>query len=133
MPVTRIAYREFGRDPDLSFDRYRAIPGKEILGEVATRRAIDDLLETQAALATDRTWCQPSPVVSPDRVRAMAAQGELTPQKRAEYRSALQRPREIEGRHREPKSDGEQELHRMARWIIDQWRGVDNRLDDPGR
>ena len=51
----------------------------------------------------------------------MAAQGKLTPQKRGEYRAALDRFREIEDHHREPKSDGERELHRIARWVLDRW------------
>src|SRR5262245_32851419 len=32
-----------------------------------------------------RTWCQPSPLVSPDRVRAMKDRGELTAVRQAEY------------------------------------------------
>ena len=52
----------------------------------------------------------------------MKAQGNLTPPKRAEYRAALDRLRRIEGRHREPKSEGERELGRIARWVIDRWQ-----------
>ncbi len=133
MRVNRIAYREFSRDPNLTFERYRTILGKEVFGEAATERAVDDLLELQAAFVTERTWCQPSPLVSPDRVRAMESQGKLTPQKRADYRAALGRLRDIEQRHREPRSDGERELHRIARWVIDRWRAEGKRIDDPGR
>jgi hypothetical protein len=133
MRVNRIAYREFSRDPGLSFEEYRAILGKDVFGEAATEQAVDDLLEVQAVFATERTWCQPSPVVSPDRVRAMEAQGKLTPHQRAEYRVALDRLRRIEGRHREPKSDGERELHRIARWVIDRWRSEGKLLGEPGR
>jgi hypothetical protein len=133
MRVNRIAYREFSRAPDLSFERYKAILGKEVLGEVATEQSVDDLLELQAVFAMERTWCQPSPVVSPDRVRAMESQGKLTPPKRAEYRAALGRLRDIERRHRELKSDGERELHRIAGWVIDQWRADGKLLEDPGR
>ena len=133
MRVNRIAYREFSRNPTLPFERYKTILGKEVFGEAATEQAVDDLLDIQAVFATERTWCQPSPVASPDRVRAMEAQGKLTPQKRAEYRAALDRLRRIEGRHREPKSDGERELLRIARWVIDQWRANGKLLDDPGR
>jgi hypothetical protein len=133
MRVNRIAYREFSRDPDLPFERYKTILGREVFGEAATGPAVDELLELQATFATERTWCQPSPVVSPDRVRAMAAQGKLTPQKRVEYRAALERLRRIEGRHQEPKSDGERELHRIARWVIDRWQVDGKLLEDPGR
>jgi hypothetical protein len=128
MRVNRIAYREFSRDPDLPFDRYKEILGKEVFGEAVTEQAVDDLLELQAVFATERTWCQPSPLVSPDRVRAMKSQGRLTPQKRAEYRAALDGLRRIEGRHREPRSDGEKELHRIARWVLERWGEEDRKL-----
>ncbi len=122
MRVNRIAYREFSRDPDLAFERYRSILGNEVFGTTATKQAVDDLLEVQATFADGRTWCQPSPLVCPDRVRAMASQGKLTPEKRAEYRAGLERIRQIEARHRNPKSDGEKELHRIAQWVVEQWR-----------
>ncbi len=133
MRVNRIAYREFSRDPDLSFERFRSILGKEVFGISSTEQAVDDLFEIQAAFAAERTWCQPSPLVSPDRVRAMAAQGKLTPKKRAEYRAGLERIRQIEARHRDPKSDGEKELHRIARWVVDQWRADGRLLDEAPR
>ena len=71
-------------------------PGPGGLRRGSTPQAVDDLLELQAVFATERTWCQPSPLVSPERVRAMKDRGELTPEKRAEYRAALDRLRAIE-------------------------------------
>jgi hypothetical protein len=133
MRVNRIAYREFSRDPDLPFDRYRAILGRDVFGEGVTEQAVEDLLELQAVFATERTWCQPSPLVSPERVRAMQAQGKLTPQKRAEYRATLGRLRRIEGRHREPKSEGEKGLHRIARWVMEHWDEEDRMLLEADR
>jgi hypothetical protein len=129
--VNRIAYREFSHDPDLPFDRYKEVLGKAVLGKAATPEAVDDVLAIQAVFATERTWCQPSPLVSPDRVRAMSRRGELTPEKRAEYRRALDRVREIERRHRGPNSEGEKELHRIARWVLDRWAGEDGKLLAP--
>jgi hypothetical protein len=132
MKANRIAYREFSRNPDLSLGAYKAILGRELFGAASTPQAVDDALELQAALNSERTWCQPSPLVSPERVRAMASQGKLTPPKRAEYRAALDRLRAIETRHRDPKSDGERELRRIARWVLDRWEGGGDRLLDPG-
>jgi hypothetical protein len=126
MRVNRIAYREFSRNPDLPLERYREILRREVLGESATMQDVNDLLDLQSVFATERTWCQPSPVVSPERVRAMKAQTTLTVQKRTDYRTALDQLRGIEQRHRQPKSGGEMELHRIARWVIDQWK--DERL-----
>lgn len=79
------AYREFSRNPDLTFDQYKERLGREVFGDAASPQDVDDLLALQAIFATERTWCQPAPVVCPERVRAMKAQGTLTPKKRDEY------------------------------------------------
>jgi hypothetical protein len=121
MRAQRVAYREFSRDPDLGFEAYKDILGRDLFGAASDPQAVDDVLGLQAAFNSGRTWCQPSPLTSPERVRAMSTQGVLTPQKKAEYRAALDRLRAIEVRHREPKSDGERELHRIARWVLDRW------------
>src|SRR5262249_33797697 len=100
---------------------FKEILGREVFGPAATAQAVDDLLELQAVFAMERTWCRPSPLVCPDRVRAMSDQKALTPAKRAEHRAALDRLESIEGRHRTPRSEGEKELHRIARWVLEQW------------
>jgi hypothetical protein len=130
MKVNRIAYREFSRNPDLPFERFKEVLGREVLGEATSPQAVDDLLELQAVFARERTWCQPSPLACPERVRAMAAQGNLTPQKRLGYQGALERLRVIDQRHREAKSNGQQELHRITRWVLDRWEGENRRLLD---
>jgi hypothetical protein len=129
--VNRVAYREFSRNPDLPFDRYKEILGREVFGASANPQAVEDVLELQAAFNFDRTWCQPSPLASPERVREMKDRGDLTPKKRADYRAALERVRGIEQRHREPRSNGERELHRVAEWVVDRWQGEDRLLIDP--
>jgi hypothetical protein len=58
------------------------------------------------------------------------SQGKLTPQKRAEYQAALEWFRVIDQRHREAKSNGQKELHRIARWVLDQWEGENRKLLD---
>jgi len=132
MRVNRIAYREFSRNPDLSFGRYKEILGRELFGAAWTPEAVDDALALQAALNFERTWCQPSPLTSPARVRAMKSRGELTPKKRAEYQAVLGRVRAIEQRRRGATSLGLIELHRIARWVVDQWRGEDRLILEPG-
>lgn len=131
--VQRIAFREFCRDPELPFGRYKEILGREAFGDAATPQAVDDLLEIQAIFANGRTWCRPAPATSPERVRAMAAKGGLSSQQRDEYRNALGRVAEIAARHAEPKSDGERELRRIARWVLDQWEGEGRALLEPAR
>jgi hypothetical protein len=58
----------------------------------------------------------------------MVAQGALRPEQRAEYWTALDRLRAVEGRHREPKSDGQRELHRITHWVLDQWGDEQEKL-----
>ena len=131
MRVNRIAYREFSRDPDLPFERYKDILGREVFGEASTPQAVDDLLTLQAVFATERTWCQPSPLVCLERVRAMKNRGELTTVKRDEYRKALDGLREVEQRRQPSKSNGEKELCRIARWVLDEWEGENDTLLAP--
>lgn len=133
MRVQRIAYREFSRDPDLPFGEYKEVLRREVFGPNAEPQAVEDLLTLQAVFASERTWCQPSPLVCPERVRAMKDRGELTPAKRDEYRRALDRLREVERRHREPSSVGEIGLHRIAEWVVEQWQREDKLLLEPGR
>jgi hypothetical protein len=131
--INRIAFREFSRNPDLPFEDFEEILGREVLGAASTARAIDDLLGLQAVFNSDRTWCQPSPPTCPQRVRAMAGRGELTPPERAEYRAALDRLQDVESRHRGPRSDGERELRRIARWVLDRWGEGERALLEPAR
>ncbi|WP_165249429.1 hypothetical protein [Paludisphaera soli] len=131
--VNRVAYREFARDPDLDFEAYRTILGREAFGPESTPQDVDDLLELQAFLNAERTWCQPAPLACPDRVRATAGRGELTPARRAEYRAALDRVAALESRHRGERVDGRREIARIARWILDRWGEGERKLLESAR
>jgi hypothetical protein len=131
--VNRIAYREFSRDPTLPVERFREILGREVFGAASSPRAVEDLLEVQAVFNAGRTWCQPSPVTCPGRVREMASRGELTARERGEIRAALDRVSAIASRHREPRTNGERELLRIARWVVDRWDDADRRLLEADR
>jgi hypothetical protein len=128
--VSRVAYREYTRDPDLSDADFRAALGRELFGASATPEAVADALELQRVFATERTWCQPAPAVSPVRVEALKAAGRLTERKRAEYRAAADRVREIEHRYR-GRGEAFAELHRVAKWVTDQWAGNPGKLLAP--
>ena len=41
MRVNRIAYREFSRDPDLPFERYKEILGREVFGDGVDPQAVE--------------------------------------------------------------------------------------------
>jgi hypothetical protein len=129
--VNRIAYREFTRNPDLKFEQFKETLGREVFGNASTPQLVEDLLGLQAMFATERTWCQPSPLVSPDRVRAMKAQGALTPAKQTEYRASLSKLRAIADRHQEARTAGERQLARIAQWVLSQWEGNNRAILEP--
>ena len=78
MRVNRIAYREFSQRPRPAV---RSLTRRSWAGRSSEswppRKRSRTCWRLQAVFAIDRTWCQPSPVVSPDRVRAMASRGEV--------------------------------------------------------
>lgn len=121
MRVNRIAYREFSGDPDLDFERFKETLKQEVFGSAAAPQLVEDLLELQAVFAMERSWCQPSPVVCPERVRAMKAQGTLTSEKQDAYRVTLAKLRAIQDRHRAPTSEGESQLLQIVQWVLSQW------------
>jgi len=128
--VNRLAYREYTRNPDLSEDDFRTFLGRELFGEAASRQAVEDALALQRLLAEERTWCQPAPLASPERVRAVRAAGQLTPERRERYRRTLDQVRAIEERHRRgPRAF--QELRALSRWILRQWEGESGKLLAP--
>lgn len=128
--VNRVAFREYTRDPDLAEADFRISLGKELFGDAATVQAVDDALFLQKLFAADRLWVQPAPAVSPDRVRNMSLAGQLSERQRAEYREALMRVRAIESRTQDA-GDAFAELHRVARWVSEQWTGEAERMLAP--
>jgi hypothetical protein len=128
--VNRVAFREFARDPDLPDADFRVVLGKELFGSAATPGAVEDALALQGVLAAGRTWSQAAPLTDPDRVRAMAATGQLSAAKRAEYRATLDRVRGIAERYRG--TDGPvADLHRVAAWVAGRWAGEAGTLLGP--
>jgi hypothetical protein len=126
--VNRIAYREFSRDPDLPMDEFKRRLGDSIFGQQSEPQAVKDLLQLQSYLAHARTWCQASPRVNPERVRAMKERGELKPEKAADLRAALEKIRGISERHRASTNPGTRQMHRIARWVLNQWTGKNAEL-----
>jgi hypothetical protein len=89
---------------------------------------VKDLLQLQRFLAHARTWCQASPLVDPERVRAMKERGELKPERAADLRASLEKIRGISERHRNSTNAGTSQMHRIARWVLDQWTGKNAEL-----
>jgi hypothetical protein len=127
--VNRIAYREFSKDPSLSEDEFKQRLGREVFGPGDVPAAwVDDLLQLQRAFFDGRTWCQPAPLASPTRVRLDAAAGRLTPAKKSEYRAALTALEQSTARHAGSPNPARRDLHRIARWLLEQWTPAERQL-----
>ena len=73
--VSRIAYREFSKNPDLSMSHFKSLPGREVFGDKSSEQHVADLLMVQQYFRHERSWALPSPVVEPLRVKHFAATG----------------------------------------------------------
>jgi hypothetical protein len=51
----------------------------------------------------------------------MKEQGKLTDQRRIEYQQSLERLRSIAERYGDTRHEGQREMGRIARWVVDQW------------
>ena len=86
---------------------------------------VEDLLLLQRVFFEDRTWCQPSRLVSPRRMQIDLAAGRVKAEKTASYRKILEQVRQIASRHADAGDAGRGEIHRIAKWIHDQWAEED--------
>ena len=126
--ANRIAYREFTREPNLSFAEFKRRLGREVFGERATGQDVEDLLLVQHVFVQGRSWCQASPLVNPDRVRAMQDSRDLKPGQIAGYRHALSQLREVATRQARGRNPGARELRQIAEWVLTQWTGLNEAL-----
>jgi hypothetical protein len=120
--VNRVAFREFSNDPALPFDEFKRRLGRDVFGAGDVDPTwVDDLLALQRVFFDGRTWCQPAPLASPARVRAELAAGRLGAAKRADLRAALRNLEAIAQRHANSPNPGRAGLHRIGRWVLEQW------------
>jgi hypothetical protein len=120
--VNRVAYREYTRNPALTDAAFATALGLELFGKASTSTAVADALYLQQVFINEHSWCQAAPLADPERVRAMQAAGKLSPAKRKAYRTSLDRVRQIEQTYRD-KGVPFAEMHRVAKWLADQWAG----------
>jgi hypothetical protein len=126
--VNRIAYREFSREPNLSMEEFKKRLGRDAFGAQAEAMWVEDLLVLSRVFFVDRTWSQPSRLASPDRMKIDVAAGRVKPQRLAEYRRTLQQIREMAERHGSSDNPGRREIHRIAKWVADQWSGEETKF-----
>ena len=118
--VSRIAFREFSKDPELSMDAFRKVLGIEIFGERNNQALVDDLMSLQSYQTRERGWCLPSPILEPRRVAWFASHGTLDLNRKKEFANAVRNLKRMADVYcNQTGTIGE--LGRNARWIVDQW------------
>lgn len=124
--VQRCAMAAYSQDPDTSDAAFRAMLAERVLGRKdvdskATAAAIDDLLTLQSIYATERTWWQPSPVVSVERCRALHEAGQLSAERSARYVEQINQLTAIAARYDKASAVGERKLSEAADLVLRQW------------
>jgi len=119
--VNRIAYREFSREPSLTIEEFKTRLGREIFGDQVQAAWIDDLLLLHRIFFAERTWCQPSRLASPQRMKIDIAAGRIKPDALAKYRRTLQEVAEMTLHHANSENAGRRQLHQIASWVMQQW------------
>ena len=120
MRVSRIAYREFSKNPDLSMSHFKSLPGREVFGDKSSEQHVADLLMVQQYFRLERSWALPSPVVEPLRVKHFAATGQLPEDRKADLKQAVENMRAMAKRYAGGKGS-EGELAAAAKRVADQW------------
>lgn len=129
--ANRIACREFSKDPALSFEAFKERLARDVFGPNSEPAWTDDLLLLNRLLFKGRTWTQPAPLASPDRVRIEIAAGRTKPSALDEYCASLQQLREMTTRHADSSHPARCDLHRIGQWLLDQWTGPNLELLKP--
>lgn len=119
--VQRSAYRIFSNNPETSMPQFRSEIGREYFGIRASDQGIDDLLAIQDIFAVERTWYQPSPIVSIDRCRSLNEAGLLTTEAKHRYLAALNQLKEIFKRHEHSQGETEREMCQLVSRVLAEW------------
>jgi hypothetical protein len=119
--VHRVAYREFSREPTLALDDFKKRLGREVFGAEAEASWVEDMLLLERVFFDGRTWCQPSPLASPKRMRIDIAAGQVKPQMLGKYRATLQQVGEVAAHHAKAGNAARREIFQIAKWVQEQW------------
>jgi hypothetical protein len=130
MRAARLAYREFSANPDLPDGAFHAVLGRQLFGPDWQAAQVRDTLEVCRVFGTDRDWSVPAALTTPGLVESRRRSGRLDAKKRAFLRDQLARVRAIAARYRDATTPGARELERIARWLSDQWQGVDDTIHE---
>jgi hypothetical protein len=122
--VSRIAFREYTRDPSLSDSALEGAVGKELLGDTAKKESIDDLLFVRGCWFNEAEWFAPALLLRPDELRQRAAREKWPAERLRDYMARIERLRGIAGRYARSSNANEREMARIAGLIAGKWDAV---------
>jgi hypothetical protein len=128
--VNRIAYREFTRNPKLTYADFQGRLGNEVFGSLADAVSTEDLLYLQESFFADRSWFSASPLVSPNLLSEKLKTGSLSANQLRDYQERLGRIKDIQARYARSSDKPRREMHRIAAWITANWASSEKLLSD---
>lgn len=111
--VTRTAYREYSRNPELTDEEFRQALSNTLFGK-QNAEGVDDALFLQQCCVEGANWFIPPALLAGPKVGK--------PDQLAQARQKLPRLQAIASRYADSTNRGERELHRIATWIVDRWK-----------
>jgi len=112
----------------MSMEEFKKRLGRAVFNADVEALWVDDLLLLQRVFFQDRTWCQPSRLASPKRMKIDIAAGRINREALTRYRAELEQLRAAISRHQETDNPVRRDLHRIAKWVTEQWEGQAMRL-----
>ncbi len=122
--VNRIAYREYTSDPGLSEAAFRIALGREIFGEQASERQVNDLLFLQDAWFNGADWFAPALFLRPMELKRRAQREKWSGEKLQSYLDRVERLREIAKRYGSSGLPAEREMARIAALVVRKWEDL---------
>lgn len=122
--VNRIAYREYTKNPALGDATFRATLGKDLFGTGTSAQKVDDLLFVQDCWFNGAEWFTPGIFLRPADLPARARRENWPAEKTQDYRTRVERLRQIGETYRPSTDAGEKELARIANHIVRLWDEV---------
>ena len=119
--VLRFAFREFSENPDLPDEEFRRRAGQYLFGVETNPDRVRDLFFLQDCINLNRDWVASSPVVSPEVFKLKSTREKWSEERKQDHKQRLARLREISARYANATKNNEQEMHRVASFIVGRW------------
>lgn len=119
--VLRQSFKLYCENPHLTDAAFRAAIGSHFFGARATAQLIDDLLFLQECVNFQRSWSAASPVVDPAFFKLKSTREQWPAGRKKTFLDRVEQLRQLALRYQTLKSPPEQQMFRLARFIVDRW------------